>query len=126
MTREQILAELAKTRSAISHNAGHLRHDLDVGARVRSSIARNTTGWLVGAIFIGFLLSGRRKTKVIKVPVGEKGRPKRGRSSAEPLKKAGRFSLLLGLVRMAVPVLKPIIRVYGLKMLTQLASRLKK
>ncbi|MEO6053248.1 MAG: hypothetical protein ABIP97_04480 [Chthoniobacterales bacterium] len=124
MTRAEILAELEKTRWAVSQNTALLRRDLDVGTQIRSSIARHAYGWIAGALLVGVYLS-RRGSGPAPKPI----KPKKGEKTVsieEPIKKATTLSLLIAGFRIAMPFIKPIFTAYASKGLTQFASRLGK
>ncbi|MEO8204689.1 MAG: hypothetical protein ABI615_00815 [Chthoniobacterales bacterium] len=127
MTRAQILAELEKTRSAVLQNTAHLRHDLDISAQIRASVAKHAYGWVAGALLVGFLLSKRGNSRKQKqLPSKKYKRGEKRDTVPEVVEKATTLSLLIAGVRMAMPFIKPIVSAYATKNLAQFASRLGK
>lgn len=102
-TDKQTLAkELAEARDRMMSYTAAIRRDLDVGARLKSSVARNTGAWFAGAAVLGLLLSKipplRRKV-VVEVPSYRAAR----------VEKAGNMAALLGMLKFAADFAKPAI-----------------
>jgi hypothetical protein len=73
-TKEQLRAELAQARNAISQGRSRVGETLDFQARVRRSVGRNAFAWIVGAVLFGFVLSRLPSRKArVKVKVGKDG-----------------------------------------------------
>ncbi|HEX4085679.1 MAG TPA: hypothetical protein VHY22_12255 [Chthoniobacteraceae bacterium] len=64
--KSELAAELERARARIAHNAGLLRHDLDVGTHLKQSFHQNKAAYIGGATFLGLLLSKlpARKKKI--------------------------------------------------------------
>jgi hypothetical protein len=105
MTKDEILAELSRSRAGMTREWVTLRREFDFKAKVNNIVRRKPYAWLSGAAALGWLLAGPKRrtrvvTKVIKpdaegkpVVVKEKGK-----------RRAGLLALLLGLMRLALPV----------------------
>lgn len=98
--QKELVAELAASRSQISGYVSALRHDLDVGSRIRRGVSHNPAAWFGGAAVIGLLLSrvvaGRRKV-VVKGPSFHR---KEAQSS-------GRAALFLSALQIGMDFAKP-------------------
>lgn len=99
--RKQVLtADLAAARERFSGYVSALRHDLDVGSRLKSGVSSNPIAWFGGAAVVGLLLSkippARRKV-VVKGPAIRN-------DSAE---KAGKAAFLLTALKFALDFAKP-------------------
>ena len=96
--KEQLVAELSRSRMAITHRRAAVGNALDFKARIRNSVARNKVAWIGGAVIVGFLLSRlpARKTKV-KIKTG-------GDVDAGAIAKTG---LLMGAAKLAFDLFRP-------------------
>ena len=55
--KEQLRAELAHARTALSKRSTTVGEALDFKARIRRNVARNKVAWIGGAVLVGFILS---------------------------------------------------------------------
>ena len=98
--KKKLAAELAATRSQMSGYVTALRHDLDVGARIKRGVTLNPTVWFGGAAVLGLLLSripaGRRKVVL-------KGHAVRHTDAQN----AGRAAFLLSALKIGLDFAKP-------------------
>ncbi len=100
--RKELIAELAAARAALTAYATAVRHDLDLGARLKRSFQTNRTAWLGGAAVLGLLLSkvpSTRRKVVIHAPSAEAG-------------KAGKAGLLLLALKFGLNFAKPALLVW--------------
>ena len=118
-TRKRSLStELNTARSHLRGYVTALRHDLNVGARLKSGFAHHPVAWFGAAGLIGLLLSrfpaSRRKT-VVKGPVAWNGQAE----------KAGKAALALTVLKFGLAIAKPsIIGLVTKKILNRPASPL--
>jgi hypothetical protein len=97
----ELAGEIERSRLRVSRNLTNLREELDFPAKIRRSFRRQPVGWILAAVTIGLVLSAistRRKN----IRVQPKQRPR----STDRLFEAG---FLLGTLKLAATVLKPII-----------------
>lgn len=138
MTREQLAAELERSRRAIRRSGADLKWELDFNRKTRESIRNHRFAWLGGAAAFGFLLAGSRRSKrarVVEIPAGPE--PSEGTSDEKPHRKPKRkpevskaiptiLTVILGAVRLLLPVLRPLVTAYAAKKLAQIADKVNK
>jgi TctA family transporter len=118
MTKEEILAELAASREAIVQGWSALRAELDFKTKLSNLVREKPYAWLGGALALGWILAGpksktRVETKTI-TPIVKVEKKKA---------RAGLVALILGLVRLLLPVLKPAATAYVGGRIADLAKR---
>lgn len=125
MTKEQILADLAKSRAALSRDYSAVRQELDVTAKFNRVVRKNPLAWFGGAAALGWILAGpktRTRTRTITKVA------KAGETPAKPEEKtvarAGSFALLLGVARFLLPILKPVLSSYATRLLAEAAGKM--
>lgn len=135
MTKEQILLDLATSRAAIAQNYDAVRHELDFAAKLNAQVKRKPFAWLGGAAALGWMLSGAKtkiKTKVVNRPAESgkslKSSQRHGKTvaaaeAAEGVAKVGIWATLFGLLRFALPYLRPMITRYATQYAVQYARR---
>lgn len=126
MTKDALLAELARSRAAVSRDYSAVRQEMDFAAKAERVIRRKPFAWLGGAAALGWILAGpRTRTRVVVRPA--KGLP-RGSAKAEPTAKSrfGLLAFLFGLLKLAAPLLRPVATTYATRLLAELAGRLGK
>lgn len=100
--KQNLAAELANARARMMGYTAAIRRDLDVGARLKSSVAKNTAAWFAGAAVLGLLLSKipplRRKV-IVEVPSFR----------SAPVQKAGKMAAFFGILKFAADFAKPAI-----------------
>ena len=100
--KEALIAELERARSRMTAHCWELGHDVDVPTKLKASISGHRAVWLSVAGVFGLLMTQllfRRKKVVVE--------PKRSRK--KEVERAGVAGLLLGVLRLLVPVVKPMI-----------------
>lgn len=100
-TRKQnLIADLASARTELVGYGQALKHDLDIGARVKRGVRSHPTAWFGGAALLGLLLSkiprSRRKVLV-------KGQSLRQRD----IQNSGKAALALTVLKFALNFAKP-------------------
>ena len=98
--KQTLAAELASARGRMTGYAAAIRRDLDVGARLKTSVARNSAAWYAGAAVLGLLLSKippMRRKLVVETPV----------FLPSQTRKAGKIAVLLGILKFAADFVKP-------------------
>ncbi|GAB4180917.1 MAG: hypothetical protein Fur0032_21960 [Terrimicrobiaceae bacterium] len=122
MNKQELIAELAKSRTAIARDFRATQAALDVRARLAHSFNNRPFAWLGGAAAVGWLFAGRRRAKAQSVKKA-KSSPARGRPAPAPLGWAG---LVLTLLRLAMPVIKPAFSAYAARRFADMAEKLAK
>lgn len=126
MTKEQLLAELAASRTAIRRDYGAVRRELDVQAKLENLVRRKPFAWLGGAAALGWWMAGpKRKTRVVTKYVATPGKPGRTAKKPDPAR-LGWLGVGLALFKFSLPFLKPLLTAYAGRQLTALATRLAK
>ena len=70
-SKHSLTTELDTARAQLAGYVGALRHDLDLGARVKAGVAGHPRVWFAGAAVLGLLISrifGSRRKVVVKGP----------------------------------------------------------
>jgi hypothetical protein len=96
----ELKVEIARSREDVGRRLHRVREEADVPQRIRRSVQREPVPWIVGAIAVGLLITAiaiRKKKVVVE--------PKRG-SKSKGFLEAG---FLLGALRVAVTLFKPVI-----------------
>ncbi len=123
MTRSEALIELDASRAAIARDYRNVRAAADVPTRLKRTFRRHPMPWLGGAATLGWIIAGRgrkRKKVVLEKRVGADGEVKQ-----EKIKSFSILAVLITLVRVVIPVLKPALTALAAKKFADLAVRLK-
>jgi hypothetical protein len=107
MTKEEIVAKLAASRGAILQEWTALRAELDFKSKINNFIRQKPYAWLSGALALGWVLAGpKTRTRVVTKTITPivKVEKKKGR--------AGLVALILGLIKLLIPVLQPAATAY--------------
>ena len=97
----ELIDEIEHSRQRVTRNLASLRDELDLPRKIRRSFRRQPAVWIVAAVALGLALTAI-STRKKKVYVGAKG----GARSKKQLLEAG---FLLGALKIAVTVFKPVI-----------------
>jgi hypothetical protein len=123
-TKAELLADVARSRTAILRDTAAVRAELDIAAKIQNSVRSRPFAWLGGAAAIGYFFAGpKTRTKTVtKYVRGKSGEPAR-----KPEKKArGFFHVLLSLLRLALPLIRPALTAYAAKRFGDFAQKLAK
>ncbi|MDX2080657.1 MAG: hypothetical protein SFU53_07720 [Terrimicrobiaceae bacterium] len=120
-TKDALLAEIAKSREAIRRDYSGVREEMRLQNHVRSWVRGNPWAWVGGASLLGFVLSGpKTKTKV----VTKRAKSRKGKSeAAEATKPLGFAAIVLGLLRFAFPLVRPLLMSYAARRFGVLADQ---
>jgi len=91
--------EIERSRDRVARDLRALRYELDFPGKIRRSFQRQTAVWVVAAIAVGVVvvtLPRMRKKVYVDVSRDDKGK-----------KKLAQTGLLLGLLKIAIPLVKP-------------------
>ncbi len=97
----ELIEEIERSRQRVSRNLAMMREELDLPGKIQRSFRRQPAGWMLAAITLGLALSAisiRRKKVHVDV--------KRG---AKPNKQLLQAGFLLGALKVAATVFKPVI-----------------
>jgi hypothetical protein len=121
MNKEEILAELNTSRAAIVEECAVLRAELDFKAKLNNLVRQKPHAWLSGAAAIGWFLAGpKTKTRV----VTKVAKPNGATVKVErPKARIGFLALLLGLIRFAIPVVRPALSAYAGKRFADMVAK---
>jgi len=111
----EVTEQIARSREDLALRLNRVREEVDLPRKIRRSVRREPVPWIVGAIAVGLLVTAvvTRKRKVI---VDTKG----GTKSKHPLLEAG---FVLGALRIAASLLKPVVMNFVEKKLGSYSSR---
>jgi hypothetical protein len=123
MTKDEILAELSRSRAGLTREWAALRRELDFKAKLKNIVRRKPYAWLSGAAALGWILAGpKRKTRVVTKVIQSDGKPIVVKEKGK--RRAGFIALLLGLMRFALPFVRPALTAYAGKFFADMATKL--
>src|SRR5438128_1513389 len=114
-SKTELTEQIARSREDLARRLDRVRDEIDLPRKIRRSVRREPVPWIVGAIAVGLLVTAvvTQKRKVI---VDAKG----GTKSKHPLLEAG---FVLGALRIAASLLKPVVMNFVEKKLGSYSSR---
>lgn len=122
-TKEELLAEIARSRDAIARDFLETTEAVDPRLQAARLYRRSPYFFLGAAAALGWIVAGPRK--VSRAAPRRSGKQKRvPREEAASRKSGGIFGMLVTLVRLIVPVIKPALSAYAAKRLSELAKGL--
>jgi hypothetical protein len=120
ISKDSLLAELAKSRAALRRDWSAVGGELNVANRARRSVKRHPLAWLGAAAAIGYLASGRRSTA--KTPSIK--------ATSSPSKtispRLGPWGLVWNIAKLLVPVIRPALSAYAAQKLGELATKVQR
>jgi hypothetical protein len=97
----ELIDEIERSRQRVSRNLASMRDELNLPRKIQRSFRRHPAAWMLAAITLGLVLSAvSLRKKKVQVDVKKGARPK------NQLLEAG---FLLGAVKVAATVFKPVI-----------------
>ena len=122
MTKEEIMAELGASRAAIVQGCAAVRAEFDFKTKLNNLVRRKPYAWLSGAAALGWFLAGpKTKSRVVTKIVKPDGTPTITREKKRH--RAGLLALLVALIRLAIPVIKPALSAYAGRRLADMAAK---
>ena len=119
-TKAELLADVARSRAAILRDTAAVRSELDLAAKIQNSVRSRPFAWLGGAAVAGYFFAGPKT--VTKYVRGKSGEPVR-KSEKKP---RGFFHVLLSLLKLALPLVRPALTAYAAKRFGDFAQKLAK
>jgi len=119
-SKEELLAEIVRSRMAIQRDTFALREELDVRKKVAAVVRKSPFAWVGGAATLGFLFSQFRRPPKAERPTRKDKTP----VAAAVAKPFGFFAFLLGVFKLLLPALRPVLSAYAAKRLAELAGNL--
>jgi uncharacterized membrane protein len=109
----ELRREIALSREAVARDLGGMTYELNFPLKVKKSFQRNTVYWVGGALALGLLLAllRARPQKIYLSAAGKKVK--------NPNKKLFDAGLVLGLAKLASPLIQPVIMGYFAKKMTK-------
>ena len=122
--KAELLADVARSRTAILRDTAAVRAELDLAAKIQNSVRSRPLAWLGGAAAIGYCFAGpNTRTKTVTKYVG--GKP--GKPARKPEKKPrGFFAVLFSLLKLALPLVRPALTAYAAKRFGDFTQKLAK
>src|SRR5207253_9208780 len=98
----ELKAQIARSREDLALRLNRVREEADIPRKIRQSVRREPVPWIVGAIAVGLIITGlvTRNKKVIVDAT------RRGSKTKSALLETG---LVLGVLRIAATLLKPVV-----------------
>ena len=99
---DTLKAQIAASRQDVARELRGVRYEVDIPMKIRRSLREHTGVWIGAAIAVGVLVMmlPRKKEVHVDLASGLKGKPE---------KKFLEAGFLLGLLRLAAPLLKPMV-----------------
>lgn len=110
-SKPELRRKIAESRQALARDVGGLQYELDFPLKIKKSFQRNTVFWVGGALAVGLLVAMLR-ARPQKIYVNSAGKKVRGFKAEKNLLDAG---LLVSAVKLAGPLLQPIVAGYFAK-----------
>ena len=96
MTKDEILAEISRSRAGLTREWAALRREFDFKAKLNNIVRRKPYLWLSGAAALGWVVAGpKRKTRVVTKVIQPDGKPVVVKEKGK--RRAGLVALILGL-----------------------------
>jgi hypothetical protein len=111
----ELKQEVARSREDLALRLERVREEVDLPRKIRRSVRREPVPWIIGAIAVGLLVTAV-VTRKRKVYVDGRGAPR----SKHALLEAG---FVLGALRIAAGLLKPVVMNFVQKKLGSYSSR---
>ncbi len=100
-----LVAELDRSRAAISRDYHGVRYELDFSRKVKESIRANTLTWVGGAVAVGLVV-----TSLLRSRPASKPKRKSGKDAAyQPPVMAGKYSWIWPVSRTLLGLFKPVL-----------------
>jgi len=114
-SKTELTEQIARSREDLARRLDRVRDEIDLPKRIRRSVRREPVSWIVGAIAVGLIVTAvvTRKKKVI-VDATRFGKGKK------TLLEAG---FVLGALRIAASLLKPVVMNFVEKKFRSYSSR---
>ena len=123
--KAELLAEIARSRSAIARDTSALRAELDLAAKIQNSVRSRPFAWLGGAAAIGYFFAGpKTRTKTVTKFVGGKRKDSSAREARR--KPRGVVGIVLSLLKLSLPLVRPALTAYAAKRFGDYAQKLAK
>jgi len=112
----ELKAQIARSREDLALRLNRVREEADVPRRIRQSVRREPVPWIIGAIAVGLIITGivTRNKKVIVDAA------RRGTKTKSVLLETG---FVLGALRIAATLLKPVVMKFVEKKLGSYSGR---
>ena len=124
MTKDEILAELSRSRAGLTREWVVLRREFDFKAKLNNVLRRKPYMWLSGAAALGWVLAGpKSKTRVVTKVIQPDAEGKPVVVKEKGKRRAGLVALLLGLIRLAIPVVRPALTAYAGKLIADMGRK---
>jgi len=114
-SKTELTEQIARSREDLARRLDRVRDEIDLPRKIRRSVRREPVPWIVGAIAVGLLVTAV-VTRKKKVYVDAKG----GAKAKHPLLEAG---FILGALRIAASLLKPVVMNFVEKKFGSYSSR---
>ncbi len=122
--KSAILAELARSRAAITRDVALVREELDVTSHVKRSVRAKPMVWLACAAAVGYMLAGP-KTRTRTVTKLVKG-PKSAPVKVEKKRPLTFLGIIIALFKVAMPLVRPALSAYAARRVGEFAEKLVK
>ena len=101
-SKAELTQHISRSREDLTLRLNRVREEADLSKKIRRSVRREPIPWIVGAIAVGLIITGivTRKKKVIVDAT------RRGSKTKSALLETG---LVLGVLRIAATLLKPVV-----------------
>lgn len=119
MTKEQLLLEIERSRNSLARDFASAKLELDPRHKVMTSIRAKPLVWISAATALGWMLAGpKSKTRVLH----KSGKKSIVKEKATP--PIGIFGIVLAILKLSLPMLKPAFSAYAAKRFAEMASKL--
>ena len=117
--KEQLLGDLRLSRQAVQRDASSIASELDIAAKLRRSVLTRPFAWLGGALAAGYILAGP-KTRTVTKRIEAPGAKSKAKSAT------GLLGALFALLKILIPIARPVLSAYAARRMAEIASRMER
>jgi len=122
--KDAILEELRRSRLAIARDTHAISDQLNISAKIRSSVKRHPLAWMGGAAALGYIFAGPKTKTITKIAPPQSVTDKKNPLPAE-MKNTSHFAEgFLRLLKVVFPLVRPVLISYATRRMGEFAEKI--